>query len=224
MKTTEVTMTETPWYQNPLPGFSVYDNTDVILLPRKQGSDTRNATKQYTEMVLDEEQRLRDEGWTGYIAPENHGDDKGKGDAWHWDTENPGMFLEAIYYDADVSLETVQAQYQMHNGQAWQYPTLFCFTDAPSQAILTYLSNGGCPVAYLDDMEVDVEEPDEPDQEIDWQIIAIQRLIHIGDMHDEIQDVIQDAVYLRKNFRTLRKRRRYIRTEIIEALREVINA
>jgi len=224
MKTTEVSMSEAPWYQNDPPGFAIYDNSDVIILPRKQGSDTRNATKQYTEMVLGEEQRLRDEGWMGYIAPENHGDDKGKGDAWHWDTENPGMFLEAIYYDADVSLETVQAQYQMHNGQAWQYPTLFCFTAAPSQAVVSYLSNGRCPMAYLDTVEVDVEEPEAPDTPVDWQHIAILRMIHIQDMQDEIQDIIRDAVYLRKNFRATRRKKRYIREHIIEALREVINA
>jgi len=211
------------WYKNPLPGYSVMDNEEVVILPRKQGSDSVPATREYSGLVLEEVERLKDEGWTGFIAPEAHQADKGAGDAWHWDVDNPGPFLEAIYFGENASLEEVREQYTMHNGQAWQFPILFCFPFLPNDAIMSYLSQGQCPVALMNEMDVEYEEDEAPDDEIDWQTIAIRRLIHIGDMQDGITDVVRDAVYLRSNFRSMRKRRKYIRQFIIEPLREAIN-
>ncbi|GAG14433.1 unnamed protein product, partial [marine sediment metagenome] len=59
-----------PWYKNPMPGYAIWDNEDVVILARKRGGDTRQATRQYTEEVIDEIATLREEGWLGYIAPE----------------------------------------------------------------------------------------------------------------------------------------------------------
>jgi hypothetical protein len=136
-----------PWYKNDPPGYSEMDDADVILLGRKPGPDTRQSTRNYTEFVLEKVEEWDD--WEGYIAPEAHAADKGAGDQWVWDVENPGKFLEAVY-DVDPSdLNKVRELYDIHRGQGWQFPIIFVFESEPSYAVRQFLE-GTRRTPYVD--------------------------------------------------------------------------
>jgi len=202
-----------PWYQNPLPGFSILNSEEVIVLPRKQGLDTRQATRNYTDSVLDEVDHLRGEGWHDWIAPEGHQADKGAGDAWHWDTENPGRFLEALYFPTDVSPMEIIDQYEMHGGQAWQYPILFFFPSTPNSGnVMEYLRTKRCPVAFLNDMVVDESDQEEEEPDIITPPTDLE-------LRHEVQAVLEFTEGLRQDWKTTKNRRKKVRTGIIKPLR-----
>lgn len=207
-----------PWYKNDPPGAFPMTSEEVIVLPRKPGPDTKQATKDYTEFVLDEVEHYRGEGWEGYIAPEGHQEDKGMGDQWVWDVENPGAFLEAIYFPVQATVGEVKAQYDIHRGQGWQFPLLFCFPTFPqNHGVIGFLMNTKrSPWLLVDQQSIGdpIGEDDIPteDPDADYQEVI-----------NDVEAVLLSATDLRENWVGYKRRRqKLLRRWIIRPLDDIV--
>lgn len=176
-------MTDTasdPWYgHRRTPGYSQWDDNDVVILPRNAKPNNESGAKRYAQDVVEMVEAM----WPNdrWFAPEGHGARAGVGKAWHWDELHEGSIWRGSSVDVPNDFKFVEAKYRrdmgaledelsMHGGQGWQWPILVVYDEGsvPSPGDITSMKDYGTPF-YIKgeggEIEPDDPTPEEPEEE-----------------------------------------------------------
>jgi len=210
------------WYCQKAAGFKRFiDGEDVDLYPRKGRSrNPKRDTQEYDELVEQMVEQDREDGWSGWIAPEAHKADPGYGDAWHWSFPNDERYMEAIYFTGTAP--ELREQLMMHKGLGWQFPILIVVLndDALSEACFDLLAHYKVPYLVLSDVE-EMDDEEEPDFEPDFYDSSVIEWLSCEADMTMVEAVYHAAALMSRTWRG-GKHRKQLRKYVVKPLNKIL--
>jgi hypothetical protein len=160
------------WYSQKAAGH--WKGTIENVLFRVGFAEFGDNVEAYTAYVHEDEARIREEGWEGWVAYEGHGGRKQVRKSWMWKYRVPigkgytrgglDKILEWIPASQFKTLKQFDDHVKQNRGMGWQFPKIYVFFDEPDATWYEALRREKVP--YINAWEYSMIEdpkPEEPD-------------------------------------------------------------